>query len=1439
VKRKRRNAPIRSIHVNFKALAVLVALLGAGTLVVYLVKVGQERRMSREALETARRLRDAGEVDLAVRHLNQHLAIQPADVNALGLKGEILAGSAQSPGQIMEAARVHEQFLRASPNDPGSQDVRRRLVNLYVRYGDLLKVLAVTQVASELITLESRYRAAESFARQLIDRGANDPGAHRLLAESLDGLAVPGDPAAIDAAVQMYRKVLEMDPADVVAAERLARLYLGRLKDPIRAERVFDDLLRVRPGSVDVRLARHRFYVQLRGNETYGKIRGNPAPKATAELEEAIKLAPDDVAVIVSAAEDALRRGDTDGARRQIDRVPEASRGDIRVLMTRGMIDYSDENPDEAVDIWRRGLSASYGTNEQMTWWLAYTLIQMGRVSEARPLMGQYRRLSGQDTPMLLMLQAQLDERTGRPARAVSLLTQISARLGEQWTSLIQLARGRCYEALWDELKAMEAYNLALQADPTSVVPRLAIAKLKVKHRPDDAVEEVRRGLALLPGDPALRIALAGALMRKEAALPASRRSWGEFEAAWNDAAKTSNKSAVIALMWADRLALSGQDAAALRYLEDAITRGPKNPAVAVALADGLMRLGNPTRALEVIDRALAPGAAGDQASLRIARARALTLLNRGRDARAALIQDIEKLSPADRPQVWIALGQLEVDHGNSDAARQAYTEWAQLQPEDSRPRLVLLELALNEENETAVRALVEDLRRIGGTDDVAYRLGRAKQLLWERDAARPPEGSRDRSLEEAGKLVDGVLSDAPELPAAQMMHAQVLERQGRTAEAIASYERSWERGVEAALPKLIELLSRTKRYDSLNRLRASASRNTQLDLLSAQAFLRVGDRTQARNIADQVARDLPASVEVASWQARMLNHLGQIDDAETVLRAMAERQPGVLEPWLSLISSQASHKKTRAVAQTIARVKAEVKFDPPALVEARCLWAAGDIPGADKAFADALAAKPSDVIVRTQAAKFYEQIGRLLEAEKCLTGVLKIDPNNRAASRQLAVVISGRSTTDITLWNKAWETLCPEGTDGGDPEDRLARAAVLARCPDPARRDLAVERLEGLTDDLPARNPIAAAARDLLARLHLAAGRPEKASRVAAVSATGATSPDAIALYAQTLIQSRKPEAAAWQLDRLAALSPGDQREARLRARLAWDGTRPVESATALERVYTVRENTPGAEAIGREAFLLLAASGSGSNSAAQRLGQKLAAQRPAFAWMPAKILVRASRYDEALALLMTAAQTDASLEDLSETCRTAMEVAVATDDPVTLRKVDAVITTAIRAEPNADELAILLAMLRHTQLKFDEEIQLYKSVLAHKPEDYLVLNNLAWALAAGQKRPDEGLKYIDELLRITGRDAQVLDTRGVILARLGRFDEAIKDLEEVIKAEPNALHYFHLALTYKLAGRLEDARRCRDLARKSGITLRDLDPAERNELASVMELQ
>ena len=402
------------------------------------------------------------------------------------------------------------------------------------------------------------------------------------------------------------------------------------------------------------------------------------------------------------------------------------------------------------------------GTDAELTWWLAYALLQTGRIEEARPLVAQYQRLEGGESPLSRLLAALRDERTGRPTHALAGLEWARDRLSPRWQGMVHSAVGRCQEALGDEPRALVAYRRASQFDPDAVVPRLAVARLLLNRSPEDAVAEIERGLARSPDEPGLLVALAGARLRQQAARPAVRRDWADLDRALACADKASPRSPALLLMKADRLALVAGPDQVIGYLERAARENPRGAAVARSLADHLAQVGRRAEALQVLERAAAPEACGDTASLRVARAGLLIELGRGREACADLVRGADRLPAADRAQVWETSGRHLSARGDVAGAREAYQAWARLLPDDPRPRLVLLELALEGNDEAEAGSLLQSLREFDGPHDVAWRLGQAAALLRKSRAQGGPENRRDPVLEEAAELIDLVLIDAP-----------------------------------------------------------------------------------------------------------------------------------------------------------------------------------------------------------------------------------------------------------------------------------------------------------------------------------------------------------------------------------------------------------------------------------------------------------------------------------------------------------------------------------------------------------------------------------------------------------------------------------------------------------------------------------------------------
>jgi Tfp pilus assembly protein PilF len=173
---------------------------------------------------------------------------------------------------------------------------------------------------------------------------------------------------------------------------------------------------------------------------------------------------------------------------------------------------------------------------------------------------------------------------------------------------------------------------------------------------------------------------------------------------------------------------------------------------------------------------------------------------------------------------------------------------------------------------------------------------------------------------------------------------------------------------------------------------------------------------------------------------------------------------------------------------------------------------------------------------------------------------------------------------------------------------------------------------------------------------------------------------------------------------------------------------------------------------------------------------------------------------------------------------------------DPRWLALADKVLAqTRKSASPSLDQLQ-KDSLLRHLQREHEQEIATYRAMLAMKPTNYLFLNNMAWTLSEEMKQPDQGLQTIDEAVKLAGSQPHVLDTRGVILTRLGKFDEAVKNLESAAADLHDGSTYFHLARAFLKWGKPAEARKYRDRAREAGLARDQLQHSEQDDWDAVM---
>jgi tetratricopeptide (TPR) repeat protein len=885
----------------------------------------------------------------------------------------------------------------------------------------------------------------------------------------------------------------------------------------------------------------------------------------------------------------------------------------------------------------------------------------------------------------------------------------------------------------------------------------------------------------------------------------------------------------------------TGRPREAIGRLESTVGTHPGDAALWVTYADALVRAGELDRAIAALDEARSPERAGDSAALRTAQARLLDAVGRTDEARDVLVDHLDRLRPEDRMAPWMSLGDLELAHGRPPDALRAYQQGVRLAPDDPQPRLVVLDLALTEPpgidgTDDLVRESIEALDRIEGSRGTDVLLGRA-MILIDR-AGEGDDEAREANLAEAEALLRSARAQLLDTRYADILEGRLMELRGRPEAAVAAYERA-ERTQpgEAVESRLMSLYTRLGRDADLARLhRDRLSAEPGLDRFAAEASSRLGLAERAEALARRVVEGAPDDPSTRLWQAQLLNSLGKAEEARASLDQLVAERPDRLGPRLAqlafLVGTGQRDQADSAVEAIIENVR---DLERPQLVHAQCWHVAGRPDRASDAFERAVKHWPDDDRVVRAAADYFEATGNAVRAETILRESWAAHPSWRWAADALALLLSDHPS-DIPTWREAWSLVAPVEGRTDTPEDLFARGVVLSRSPDSDQARDAPELLERLLEGLPSNLPAAARTREILVRIYLREKAPAKAVALALANVEQRPDARSIRLYVEALIASGDPDEADRQVDRLAASTDESARAAAplLRARVLGARDRPAEAAAVIEEAIGPLLDRPDGEAIAREAVRDLLAMGQAAS--AGRVADRLARRWPGAAVVAATVSASQGRHEEAMERFRQAVAT-ADAEGLREISRNLLGLAVASGSrPEILDQADAILAAAVARAPDDPKLLVRMAHLRHLQGRYEDEVALYRKALGLNPADRGFLNNLAWTLSEELRRPEEGLQWINEAFRVVPRSPRLLDTRGVILTRLGRHPDAIRDLEAATAATPSPTMLAHLARAYHAAGDTGHFRIARDRARRAGLAPERLEPGERAELVELL---
>jgi tetratricopeptide (TPR) repeat protein len=216
------------------------------------------------------------------------------------------------------------------------------------------------------------------------------------------------------------------------------------------------------------------------------------------------------------------------------------------------------------------------------------------------------------------------------------------------------------------------------------------------------------------------------------------------------------------------------------------------------------------------------------------------------------------------------------------------------------------------------------------------------------------------------------------------------------------------------------------------------------------------------------------------------------------------------------------------------------------------------------------------------------------------------------------------------------------------------------------------------------------------------------------------------------------------------------------------------------------------------------------------------------------AVVLFRQNRKNEALELL-TAIQANAALSDEIRRDAFVTEIQflqMSGQNPESVSAgMDDIYRRALRTWPQAHRLRYQFAMRLFSQGQVQQALDELQTVLQSTPADVDALNAYGYTLAKEMDRPRSAFKAIEQAFLIAPNRAEVLDSYGYVLHRLGRNSQALPPLQKAWDTTPSAVTAGHLGQVFWQLGDLSQAQNYLD----KGLEL-DADEAELIKLRELL---
>ena len=948
-------------------LLTVVAVLGGG---MHLAHGIQVRRNASVLLDRARRAEAGDDLGKTEQALGQYLRLEREHGPTWKWYARVVDQQNTDPRRRNQVFLVHEEALRYNPGDPV---LERRCADLALELGRYKEAQRHLANLLENAEKNSQGQPAAAAEAELED----------LLGQCSRGLTLYDD------AEKWFDRSVQHDPGRVACYDRLARLRRTDLRRIEAADGTIRDMVAKNFQAGRAYIYRWRYAQEF-------------APPAQAgDIPKALKLAPDDPEVLLTAALSSEQKQDLVSARTYFEKGFQLDPKNSAFALGLARLEIRERHLDRAEAVLRRAHQAN--PSDTLAFCLAQVLIFQGKFEGKDQAAGYIALLqnAGFGDTLVRFLEAERLFQRKEWKEAIPRLETARAVLGAdpQLVAQLNLMLAECHGRLGDPEQRLDALRQAAEGDRGPESARLQLAQALARSGKLDQAVTILQPMA--NRSPEWRLDLVRLLLQRTIRQPEYLRDWPEVERSLREAEKALPQSVEsLTLLRLDVLAARDRLEDARALLSAALAKDPKNLKYRLALARLTQRQRQvegrrqgaappePSRstALQIIDQAEKD--LGTSLDIQLARLDYWGL--EGGDAAKAAVAKLaetrQQFSAADRPAFLDRLAAVEIQLGDSRLARQYGRELAALQPENVGVRLRLFDLALAAGDHADAAKLVDEVRKAEGDQGTLWRFARAALLI---DQVR--RGAAEH-LDEARRLASEIAARRPQWSSGLALNGELAELTGSPEQAITSYLRAVELGNAQPLlvRRLLLLLNERGRFGEIDRvaevLRDQGAAVGEVTIVRAVEALRKGDFDRGLALARQLFPVSSTNSADHLALGRFYTAAGRSDEAGQEFRRAVELGRGVPDNWLAYIQHLVQAKRIDQARAAVDAAGKALPADRSASTLARCWLLVGDLGQAEASSHKALEGQPHNPAALRLAATVALGRNRLDQVEDYLS---------------------------------------------------------------------------------------------------------------------------------------------------------------------------------------------------------------------------------------------------------------------------------------------------------------------------------------------------------------------------------------------------------------------------------------------------------------------